>query len=204
MRIYLIRHGETVLNAARVIQHPETPLSERGFDQARQLGERMRNTPLTAILTSDYARAHATAEAVHATTGAPLVVRTSLRERNLGSYRGVAFSDLTVDPFARDHHPPEGESWEQFYSRVDRAWKDVCEFSEGASGDFAVVTHALVCRALVDRCVPVPEALRPAEVRFGNTAVTCIEGPPWAVSLLACTAHLSADQVTFPNHPRGM
>ena len=30
MAIFLIRHGETPLNASRVLQWPDTPLSERG------------------------------------------------------------------------------------------------------------------------------------------------------------------------------
>lgn len=204
MRIYLIRHGETVFNASRTIQHPHTPLSERGHEQARRLGERMRGVPITAILSSDYARAYATAEAVHATTGAPITVRESLRERNLGDHRGTPFSELTIDVFAADHHPPNGESWPTFHERVQRAWDEVCEFAKSAQGDFAVVSHALVCRALVDRCVTVPGHLRPPEIRFGNTALTTIDGPPWAVSLLACCAHLAEDQVTYPNHPPGL
>lgn len=199
MRIYLIRHGETIFNANRTVQFPDTPLSERGLEQARRLGERMRGVPLTAILSSDYARAYRTAEAVQATTGAPLTVLESLRERNLGDHRGTPFSELSVDVFAGDYQPPNGESWPQFHARVERAWQDVVTFAGTAEGDFAVVSHALVCSALVERCVPVPDAIRPPEIRFGNTAVTVIDGPPWEVSLLGCCAHLDADQITFPS-----
>jgi hypothetical protein len=56
----------------------------------------------------------------------------------------------------------------------------------------------------VDRCVAVPEPVRPPEIRFGNTSVTEILGPPWEVALLACCAHLERDQITYPNHPPGM
>ena len=31
MQIFLIRHGETAANAARIVQTPDTPLSERGI-----------------------------------------------------------------------------------------------------------------------------------------------------------------------------
>ena len=201
MRIYLIRHGETVSNAARILQFPDTPLSERGREQARRLGERMREVPLTRIVTSDYARAHDTAGAVAATTGAPLMVEPLLRERHLGDHRGTPFSELAVDVFAPDYHPPNGESWPRFHARVRDAWEAVQRIAESLDGDFAVVTHALVCASLVSHCVPVPEPLRPAAIRFGNTAVSHIDGPPWAVSLLDCTAHLEAGQVTYPNHP---
>lgn len=199
MSIFLIRHGETIFNAARIVQLPETPLSERGFAQARQLGERMRATRLETILCSDYARAHSTAQAVQATTGAPLDVRPLLRERNLGDHRGTPFAELDVDIFAPDYHPPSGESWPMFHERVRRAWNEICDVAADTGGHFAVVSHALVCHAIIDDWATVPEAIRPPEIRFGNTAVTRIDGPPWEVSLLACTSHLDADQVTYPN-----
>ena len=63
MAIYLIRHGQTPSNAARVMQYPDTPLSESGVLQAQRLGERLREVGIRHILSSDYARARATAEA---------------------------------------------------------------------------------------------------------------------------------------------
>ncbi|MFT5174539.1 MAG: broad specificity phosphatase PhoE [Gammaproteobacteria bacterium] len=206
MRIYLIRHGETIFNANRTVQFGDTPLSERGLEQARQLGEYMRDEPITAILSSDYERAHRTAKAVQRTTGAPLHIRTSLRERHFGDHRGTPFAELTFDLFAADYHPPNGESWQQFYERVERAWTQVRDYAVyNATGDFAVVCHALVCRALVDRCVTVPRALIPADgIRFGNTAVTVIDSDTNTVSVLGSTAHLSAEHITYPNHPKGL
>ena len=206
MRIYLIRHGETIFNANRTVQFGDTPLSERGLEQARQLAEYMRNEPITSILSSDYERAHRTAEAVHHTTGVPLHIQTSLRERHFGDHRGTPFAQLKFDLFAADYHPPNGESWQQFHDRVDLAWKEVRDYAANkASGDFAVVSHALVCRALVDRCVSVPAALIPAEgIRFGNTAVTIIDGDRNTVTVLGSTAHLSAEHITYPNHPKGL
>ena len=45
MAIVLVRHGETESNAQRVLQHPETPLSERGLAQARRVAERLARAP---------------------------------------------------------------------------------------------------------------------------------------------------------------
>lgn len=206
MRIFLIRHGETIFNANRTVQFGDTPLSDRGEEQARQLGERMRDEPITSILSSDYSRAYRTAEAVEKTTGAPLAVQTSLRERHFGDHRGTPFAELNIDIFAADYHPPNGESWEQFHDRVALAWQEVRDYAANtATGDFAVVSHALVCRALVDRCMHLPEELMPENgVRFGNTATTIIDSDTNTVTLLGCVAHLSEDQITYPNHPKGL
>ena len=62
MLIYLIRHGETPGNAARIVQKPEVPLSQRGEAQAARLARRLANAGITAILASDLSRAAMTAE----------------------------------------------------------------------------------------------------------------------------------------------
>ncbi len=41
MAIFIVRHGETASNAARVVQTPETPLSDLGMAQARRLSRRL-------------------------------------------------------------------------------------------------------------------------------------------------------------------
>ena len=64
MTLLLIRHGETALNAARVMQPADTPLSERGLAQAEALGRRMKTAGLAAIVSSDLPRAWQTAQAI--------------------------------------------------------------------------------------------------------------------------------------------
>ena len=48
-----------------------------------------------------------------------------LRERNFGDIRGTSYADLGFDMFAPDYAPPNGETWEVFHARVDRAWEVV-------------------------------------------------------------------------------
>ncbi len=190
MAIYVARHGETELNAARVFQRPSTPLSPRGRQQAEQLAVRLTPLGITRILTSDLARALETAEAVAIRTGAPLVVDPRLRERDFGDIRGTPYDSLGRDPFALDYEPPNGETWAAFLARVAEAWRRVVELAALTDGNLAVVTHGLVCRALVDRHL-VLAAGTSAPTIWGNTALTEIDAtPPWTVRLLACTAHL--------------
>ena len=64
MAILLVRHGETALNAARVMQPPDTALSARGVAQAQALGRRLAlRGGVGAILSSDLPRALDTAAA---------------------------------------------------------------------------------------------------------------------------------------------
>lgn len=199
MAIYLIRHGETTQGAARVLQTPDAPLSERGRAQARALARRLASAPVARILASDLARAAATAEILAEATGAPLELEPLLRERSFGALRGTPYAELGLDPFAPGYLPPEGEGWQAFRARAARAWERVQAAAAEAEGDLAVVTHGLVCRELAARLEVLPEGAGLAACRWPNTSLTCLEGPaPWRATLLDCAAHLDALGTTEP------
>jgi broad specificity phosphatase PhoE len=208
MAILLIRHGETLGNRNRIMQVPETPLSDRGLEQAARLGQRLATAPIKEIWTSHLSRARMTAEAVGRTTGAPLLEVPDLEERNLGSLRGTAYADLDFNPFMEGYAPPGGETWEVFYDRVDRTWEKierhwVDHFANSSeTTHFAVVSHGLFLRSLIERRLLTDEQLAAhgdenRAIVIGNTALTVvapsIPGKGAAghrVELVACTAHL--------------
>jgi probable phosphoglycerate mutase len=190
MPIFLIRHGETLGNASRTVQQPDNPLSPRGRMQAELLARRLQAEGIAAILSSDLERAAATAERLRQATGVPVRHDPLLQERNFGDIRGTPYAELDFDLFAPEYAPPNGESWEIFHARVDRAWALVREAAAAAGGPLAVVTHGLVCRSLAARHLILPEG-EEVPVRWENTAVTVIDHPaPWRVRVLNCVAHL--------------
>jgi len=190
MSILLVRHGETASNAARILQTPDIPLSERGLAQAERVAARLAALGAAEIVSSDYERARMTAERVQRATGAPLELWPELRERNFGDLRGRAYADLGFDPFAADYAPPGGESWDQFHGRAARAWVRVLERARGLSGNLVVVSHGLVCRAFTEREIGLGGLEAP--MAWPNTSLTIIASdPPPSVELLNCTEHLS-------------
>lgn len=217
MAILLIRHGETLGNRNRIIQVPETPLSDRGLQQAARLGTRLADVPVHEIWTSHLARARMTAEAVGHSTGAVLTEIPELEERNLGALRGTPYADLDFDPFMPGYAPPEGESWETFHERVDRTWARIERhwserFAEGpADRHLAVVSHGLFLRSLIERNLLSDEDLAThgdenRQIVMGNTALTVVHPTPSSagrlshrIDRLACTAHLDADSAHDEN-----
>jgi 2,3-bisphosphoglycerate-dependent phosphoglycerate mutase len=190
--IFLIRHGETAGNAARIVQLPDAALSPRGITQAERLARRLASEGIALILSSDLERAMRTAEHVRRETGAPIEFDPLLQERNFGALRGTPYADLSFDLFAPDLEPPQGESWPTFHSRVDRAWEAIQARAAAVDGPLAVVTHGLVCRSLAARHVVLPDGQLVPE-RWENTSVTILAGPsPWRARLLNCIAHLDA------------
>jgi probable phosphoglycerate mutase len=201
----LVRHGETELNARRVLQPPGTPLSERGLAQARRLAARLAGEGIARIVSSDLARARMTAEEVRRATGAPLELEPMLQERNFGDLRGRPYAELGFDPFAPDYHPPAGESWAEFEARVALAWRRVEEIAARSPGPLAVVSHGLVCRAVALRHLAIDPEARAGEIAsWGNTSLTIAEGPPpWRVRVLNCTAHLEGGDGEARGSARG-
>jgi broad specificity phosphatase PhoE len=194
MAIVLVRHGETALNAARVLQPAATPLSERGRAQAAALARRLAATPVAAILASDLPRAWATAQAIAAACAAPLRASGQLHERNFGALRGRRYDDLGFDPIASADAPEGGESMPAFQARADAAWDEVRAAAAGLAGDLVVVTHGLVIRHLLGRAGAVPAATLPG-LRLGNTSVSIVEAQaPHGLRLLNCTRHLDDDR----------
>src|SRR5262249_57769876 len=134
MSIFLIRHGETLGNASRTVQLPDNPLSARGALQAARLARRLEPERIVLILSSDYSRAVATADHLHRVTRAPVRYSPLLQERNFGDLRGTPYAELGFDMFEAGYAPPNGETWEAFHDRVDRAWAFVQAAAATAAG----------------------------------------------------------------------
>jgi len=192
MTIFVVRHGETDGNAARVLQRPDVPLNERGIRQAELLAQRLSARGFVRILCSDLLRARMTAAALTARSGIDIEENPLLQERNFGDLRGMPYATLAENPFGPDFAPPNGEDWPTFHARVAEAFAFIVDRRRSVGGTLVVVTHGLVCRALVERHALVPEGVALPE-RFDNTGITVLhEDAPHMVSLINCTRHLAA------------
>lgn len=194
MAILFIRHGETALNVARVLQPSDTPLNERGLAQARALAARLAaGGDVVHVLSSDLPRALQTAQAIAAATGAPIETTPLLQERNFGELRGRVYDTLGFDPIEDEAAPPGGESMAEFHARVALAFALAVQRRTGLRGTLAVVTHGLVVRAILDHHLALAPGQRPPH-RMRNASLTIAAmAAPHACELIDCTRHLDID-----------
>jgi probable phosphoglycerate mutase len=126
-----------------------------------------------------------------------------LQERNFGDLRGLPYDALTENPFAPGFAPPNGEDWPAFHARVADAFAFIVRRRRSLNGTLVVVTHGLVCRALVERHALPTEGVVVPE-RFDNTGLTVLhEDPPHGASLINCTRHLATSLDADRNHGSG-
>ena len=109
--VTLVRHGETERSKVSAYSgRIDIDLTEHGREQARQVGERLADAGVDAVVTSPLVRARATAQAIADATGAPLRVDPRLTEVDYGPFEGLdrdealeqigdAFAAWREDPF---------------------------------------------------------------------------------------------------------
>lgn len=72
MKIYFVRHGQSVANIGELEQGPEEPLSDLGRRQAAFVGKRLQDIAVTRILSSPYERTKETAQIIASEIAKPL------------------------------------------------------------------------------------------------------------------------------------
>ena len=138
--LYLCRHGETAWSQTG--QHTgltDLPLTERGEEEAKQLGERLQGLIVAQVFASPLQRARRTCDL--AGFGKQATVDADLVEWNYGQYEGRTSRDIRTkrpDWHIFEHGCPDGESVADVAARADRmvakiraVQADVLVFSSG-------------------------------------------------------------------------
>lgn len=199
MSIILIRHGETLLNAARTIQPADTPLAPRGLAQAERVAERISALKPAAILASDMPRAWQTAQAISRGTGLTPISTPLLWERNFGDLRGRPYDTLSFNAMEMIEAPKNGESMASFHARVTEALAYAAKLRESLTGPLIIVSHGLVIRAMLENNIELGAHSIPE--RIGNTAITTISAhAPHRAELVNCTVHLTGTGLAEDEH----
>ena len=149
--IYFVRHGETVWNVEnKICGMTDSPLTQRGRQQAAQTGELVKNSGLAIdeILYSPLSRAADTAKAIAAATGIPARVEPRLREQCFGRYEGTAprsNPEFAASKMQFADHYGSGESMLQLAQRI---YNLLDELKADESKTYLLVAHNGIARVV--------------------------------------------------------
>jgi probable phosphoglycerate mutase len=128
-RIFLIRHGATILSAEdRFAGATDVPLSDEGRRQAGRLAARLEEEPITAVYASTMGRTIETAQILAKPHGLEVHKREGLREISHGHWEQMTRHEV------EERFPEEASEWE----------KDPYTFApSGGESGLAVTARAL-------------------------------------------------------------
>ena len=152
MKLYLIRHGYSIANNAKLVTGDKTdPLHQIGISQAKEVGEWIKNLiPLEEVslfVTSDWKRANQTAEILF--PEATWIVEPAIGETNAGSVKNLPLSEfIDINPkfyHFKDNNYPDGESHTQLNARVIHWLKELVEDYQGKTVVAVVHSGPISC-----------------------------------------------------------
>lgn len=95
VRLTLIRHGQSVANAAGKLQgQMDFPLSTQGLNEAKAVGKWLADEDIDAIYSSDLSRAFQTAEEIAQHHTIEVLKSPALREFHLGQFQGLTREEI--------------------------------------------------------------------------------------------------------------
>lgn len=158
MNIYLVRHGETVLNVSRAYYGSlDVEMTGKGIRQAKEVGQLLRDVRLDRVYASPLKRAADTAAIIAGLQeGNPAMIREpGFKEMDFGIFEGLTYQEA-MDKYPEEYEKwckdwktfqmPQGESFQMQYERVVEAFYKIIQ--ENKDENILIVAHNGTLRSI--------------------------------------------------------
>ena len=145
MIIYFARHGQSQANANNIVSPTDTPLTQLGIQQAKELAVKIKNKHIHTIICSPLARAQNTASILADALSIPsnrIFTVDELQERHLGRLTGQP----RLEPNAFYYNTNDSYGMEPRQALIDRmikAWARVNDIAANCNHDILVIGHCI-------------------------------------------------------------
>jgi len=207
MKVYLVRHGESVGNKNGVFQPSDSPLSTTGIKQAKRVAKRLKYHKIDLIYSSTHTRTRQTAEIISRELNVPIEYWRDLAEiRNPSEIIGKStrnpkianIKNLLNKNFAKgDWRYSDEETFDELNTRIEKVVSHLLKRHRGQN--VVCVSHGTAIKAIIFKMVFGNELSAKifSSIRFHfwstNTGVSVceyIEGRGWGVVSWNDTSHL--------------
>lgn len=205
MKLYFVRHGETLWNTMGIFQGiKNSPLTELGKEQTRKLKESLKDIKFTHFYSSPLGRALETINILTEDRNNPKIeIIPEFREINMGEVEGIPrsdfeamypaeFNNLWNNGKAYDPSNFDGETLESVYKRAGEGLKKITE-NHSEDDVLLIVSHGVTLESIfaningtgvetfAERNVPKNTSVTVAEYKNGK----------FEIILFSDTSHLS-------------
>lgn len=157
--IYLIRHGQTVLNVERrALGQSDIGLTDEGVEEVKRLALHLKEQGVQPqrIYTSPLLRALRTAELLQSNLGGFIEEDEALREINYGAYEGVNRQGLREIEYGYSSlkmQEGQGETVEEVEQRIALFLHSILQTNDSS---ILIVTHAFVASVFTQLMLETP------------------------------------------------
>lgn len=158
LRIYFVRHGETVWNTKKIFQGKlNSPLTETGVEQAKKLSEFLKDVNFDKVYSSPLQRAMDTTNLIIGNRPLDIIPIEELQEINMGNVEGIPRADFEKNfpqayfnfwNNALEYDPSEfqGENYHDLLKRVNIGLNKLV--TENENKTILVVSHGVTLKAI--------------------------------------------------------
>lgn len=156
MKVYITRHGETKWNQEGRMQGcKNSNLSSKGIENAKQLGDYLKEIPFDYIYCSPLGRAMETAQHIIGDRSLEIIPCEALREMNFGIWEGMTHTDVEkLYPQQKEYfwktpmkyQAMEGESFASLLERANSFIEKMKQLKDAEN--VLVISHAICIKAL--------------------------------------------------------
>lgn len=202
MKLYIIRHAESVSNVTKLNAGQDSPLSEKGIHQAKEIGEQLAHTDFSIIYTSPCARSKQTGELINSTRNKSVQIFESKlidEKREATSLLNLKRDEMPWDIIKKNRHNPD---WhfedEESFSDINNRASQFLELLKSYNEDdqVLIISHHSFIKHLILQ-VLLQQELEPTifykiaeRMETKNTGITILEkkqkyfesSPSWYLS----------------------
>lgn len=161
----MARHGETDWNRLGKTQGTQnTSLTDLGRYQANQLGNKLKNKPISAIYSSDLDRARETAQIVGKQVGLEPITCELIREVCFGNWQGLSIEEIEnkypgeLSKWRNElsFYPQGGESLSSVHSRI-KTFLNILKTNHPSSDEtILIISHAATIKVSILEILGIP------------------------------------------------
>jgi broad specificity phosphatase PhoE len=190
VKLYFVRHGESVANVLGVISNRDEPhpLTDKGREQAELLAASLLPCAITALYTSPILRAVQTAEILSQRLGIGFQMMDALREYDCGILEGKSGAEVWEIYWAlrqdwmqhrcSDHRIEGGESFLDMQARFVPFVQTLIAEAGQSDGNKVLIGHGGLYRSVLPLVLTNIDLAFPEEHPFPNTGYVVAETRP--------------------------
>ena len=160
MKIYFVRHGETIWNKEKKIQgRSDIPLNEYGKELGIITAEALKDIPFDIVYSSPLIRAKETAEILVENRNLEIHEDLRLLEMSFGEGEGESLPEIHAHPEMKLHNfihnpgeytpPAGGETFEELYDRCKNFMEEIIIPAEKKYNTMLIVGHGALIRGFI-------------------------------------------------------